>query len=474
MTRTIALFCLSIATCAAVGFAEERTWTDTTGRSMKAEFLRLEGTDVVFRKEGKEVTVPISRLSPQDRDAVRALSEQGDAENPFEAGAVENPFGAGAVENPFEVDAVDKDSVESPPDATEKPQRIEQRIWTDVQGRQIKAKFVRINGRNVVLSRAGRISMVPYSNLSQADQDYVAELLKERGEEDKVPPVARGNKDDDTSGSHESSLGVGSGGSSVMPGSSRSFPGGMPGSSRGGRYPGAGLSSGGTPGPGLPGSMPSLPPMPSGMPGMSGGSSFPGGPPPSGYPGSSPSPSLGGSGYPDSMPSAGGYPGGPSSPPGMAGGASPSMGLGPSFPGSSAPSYPTTLGGPHGSSSMMGSGSSGMGRPSGMGGPYGGSGPPPDLPRFEFVYKCSQCLREFSESESKGKKHCPSCGVAWLNQGGTAGTFDKSAPNYNSQWDSSRTYWRTRGFHKLIIAIIAFLFSVLGGGATAYSRWNKS
>lgn len=472
MTRIIALICLSIVPSAAEAFGEERTWTDTTGRSMKAEFLRLEGTDVVFRKEGKEVTVPISRLSPQDRDAVRGLSEQGDAENPFEVEAVENPFEVESVENPFEVESVEKDSAPSPPDAAETPQRIGQRIWTDLQGKQIKAKFVRINGQNVVLSRAGRIAMVPYYNLSQADQDYVAELLKGRGEEDKVPPpAARDTKRDDTTGSHESSLGVGSGGSPGMVGPSGSYPGGMPGSSSGVRYPGGGLSSGGIPGPGLPGSMPSLPPMPSGMPGMPGGSSFPGSAPPSGYPGSSPSPDLGGSGYPGSMPSPGGYPGGSPSPPGLAGGSSSLMGPGSSFPGSSSPSYPTMPG----SSSMMGSGSSAMGGPAGM---PGMGGPPsmPDLPRFEFVYTCSQCNKQFSEAQAKRKTHCPGCGVAWLNQGGTAGTFDKSAPNYSSQWGASQwipSRWGTWAVGKLIFWAIVFLISAFGGG-TAFSRWNKS
>ena len=490
MTRTIALVCLSLASIAAVGSAEERTWTDTTGRSMKAEFLRLEGTDVVFRKDGKEVTVPLSRLSPQDRDAVNALSEQAESENPFEVEPVDNPFEVVGDDKPIEVVGDEKDSPATSSDAAEKRQRIVQRVWTDTHGMQFKAKFVRINGLNVVLNRAGRISMVPYYNLSQADQDYVAELLKGRGEENKVPsPSVRSNEGDDTTGS---SLGVGSGGSPGMLGSSGSFPGGMPGSTPGVRYPSGGLSSGGlssggVPGAGLGGGMPSLPPMPSGMPGMPGGSSFPGGPPPSGYPGSSPSPGGGGSGYPGSlpgsMPSAGGYPGGPPSPPGMAGGSSSAMGTGSSFPGSSfpgssLPSYPSTLGGPPGSSSMMGRGSSAMGGPSGMpgmGGPYGGSGSPmPDLPRFEFVYTCSQCNKEFSEAQAKRRTHCPGCGVAWLNQGGTAGTFNKSAPNYNSKWGSYQTTWRTRSIVRLVIAVIAFLFSVIGGGATAYSRWNKS
>lgn len=478
MTRTSVLVCLSMVLGAVVGYAEERTWTDTSGRSMKAEFLRLEGTDVVFRKGGKEVTVPISRLAPQDRDAVVALSEQ-------------------AGTNPFEEVADGKDSPAASPEATVKPQGTEQRMWTDAQGKQVKAKFVRINGRNVVLNRSGRILIVPYDNLSQADQDYVAELMKGRGEEDKVPPpLARDNQGNDTSGSHESSLGSGSGGPPGMLGASGPFPGGMPGAMPGSRYPGGGYPGGGYPGgghpgggvsgSGLPGSMNSLPPAPSGMSGMPGGPGFPGSAPPSGFPGggtsfpgSSSSPGLGGSGYPGGMPPAGGYPGGgssspfpgsaSSSPPGMAGGSSPSMGPGTSYPGSSSPFYPGAPGGPPGGSSPMGSGRSGMGSPFGMSGPP----PTPDFPRFEFVYKCSRCNKEFSESESKRKTHCPNCGVAWINQGGTAGTFDKSAPEYQSQWNSSRTFWGARGMAKLIIAAVAFLVSLLGGGATAYSRWRK-
>jgi predicted RNA-binding Zn-ribbon protein involved in translation (DUF1610 family) len=98
----------------------------------------------------------------------------------------------------------------------------------------------------------------------------------------------------------------------------------------------------------------------------------------------------------------------------------------------------------------------------------------PDLPRFEFIYECSQCKKKFSESESKGRTHCPSCGVAWINQGGTAGTFDKSAPQYSSQWSGLQSVWGTRGIFRLVIVAIAFLAALIGGGATAVSRWRKS
>ena len=126
---------------------------------------------------------------------------------------------------------------------------------------------------------------------------------------------------------------------------------------------------------------------------------------------------------------------------------------GSSFPGSRRHRYPGAPGGPYGGSSTTGSGSSGMGGPAGtagMGGRFGMGGPPPmpDFPRFEFVYKCSHCRKEFSESESKGKTHCPSCGVAWINQGGIAGTFDKSAPESKSQWSASRSFLGLSGHYQ--------------------------
>lgn len=105
----------------------------------------------------------------------------------------------------------------------------------------------------------------------------------------------------------------------------------------------------------------------------------------------------------------------------------------------------------------------------GMGGPP----PAPELPRFESVYECSHCKKEFSESESKGKTHCPSCGVAWINQGGTAGTFDKSAPEYKSRWNALGTARGGVGVVKLVIAAVALLGSLFGGGAAAFSRWRK-
>ncbi|MEK7951008.1 SHD1 domain-containing protein [Luteolibacter soli] len=47
--------------------AGARVWTDTTGRKIDAEIVRLEGEQIVLNLKGKEVTLPLAKLSPDDR-----------------------------------------------------------------------------------------------------------------------------------------------------------------------------------------------------------------------------------------------------------------------------------------------------------------------------------------------------------------------------------------------------------------------
>lgn len=65
------------------------------------------------------------------------------------------------------------------------------RTWTDDRGNKISAKFVRVHGGNVVLTRAGRVITVPFSNFSPADQDYIRSQLEANGQGSLVPPAAR-------------------------------------------------------------------------------------------------------------------------------------------------------------------------------------------------------------------------------------------------------------------------------------------
>ena len=49
--------------CLAFAADEVRTWTDSQGRKMQAQFVREVDGDVTFLKEGKLITLPLEKLS---------------------------------------------------------------------------------------------------------------------------------------------------------------------------------------------------------------------------------------------------------------------------------------------------------------------------------------------------------------------------------------------------------------------------
>src|SRR5690606_17915044 len=60
--------------------AEVRTWTDLQGRTVEAEFVRIQGTTVVLKQAGRTINVPLAQLSAADRQY--AESQQQVAEKP--------------------------------------------------------------------------------------------------------------------------------------------------------------------------------------------------------------------------------------------------------------------------------------------------------------------------------------------------------------------------------------------------------
>lgn len=47
--------------------ATARTWTDTTGRKIEADLVRVEGDKAILKIKGREVPLPLSRLSAEDQ-----------------------------------------------------------------------------------------------------------------------------------------------------------------------------------------------------------------------------------------------------------------------------------------------------------------------------------------------------------------------------------------------------------------------
>ena len=66
--------------------ASARIWTDTTGRKIDAEIVKLDGDQVVLNFKGKEVKLPLTRLSADDRKFAEEWQKSQPAEKATPAG----------------------------------------------------------------------------------------------------------------------------------------------------------------------------------------------------------------------------------------------------------------------------------------------------------------------------------------------------------------------------------------------------
>lgn len=199
---------LILVACCAVA-VEARTWTDSQGRTIEAELVRVSGDSVIFKKGGEEVTVLMSQLSDKDQRYLRRTTKK------------KSLTGAKGT-------AV-----------------LKKRTWTDDQGIRTEAKFVRVHNDNVILLRGARTITVPFWKFSKTDQEYVAAILKEKGQE--VPP-SEPPKRTNTNGGLAGGSGIPGGGG--VPGGgvpSRGFSGGIPTRGFSGGVPTGRVPTGGPP-----------------------------------------------------------------------------------------------------------------------------------------------------------------------------------------------------------------------------------
>jgi len=140
---------------------------------------------VTFLKDGKLIHIPLDQLSDEDRKVIRDL----EAENLTGVGAAAENGRAGRAIEPA-APAAGSSGGDRLLAAGKKKIVIADRVWTNTQGNQTTAKFVRVAGGNVVLLRGNRTVTLPFDSLTSADQDYVREVLISRGEEALIPPSA--------------------------------------------------------------------------------------------------------------------------------------------------------------------------------------------------------------------------------------------------------------------------------------------
>src|SRR5262245_34416137 len=144
----------------AAAAAGERVWVDKQGREIRGEFVREVDGEVTLLANGKLVTIPLDQLSDRDRQLAQDLAAG-------KAAPDERLLPAPAIqEQPPASPSTASDDKERLPKALQKPPTIANRVWTDVHGNQTTAKFVRVFGGNVVLSRGSRTVTVPFYDLT--------------------------------------------------------------------------------------------------------------------------------------------------------------------------------------------------------------------------------------------------------------------------------------------------------------------
>ena len=176
--------------------AEARTWTDSSGKRIEAEFVRVFGDKVVLDWNGKPLQVPISSLSADDQEYLRGRAEKN-----------QRSASEAAIGNALESDVLNDKSAESDgvqpwtggaakvdPFAAN-PSKVAvagafRREWTDTKGRKLIGKFVEVDGDKIVVDRDGKMVRVRFATLSAVDQTYVHKLLKDRDIADPFPGAA--------------------------------------------------------------------------------------------------------------------------------------------------------------------------------------------------------------------------------------------------------------------------------------------
>ncbi|MFG0333243.1 MAG: hypothetical protein ACF8TS_07780 [Maioricimonas sp. JB049] len=73
--------------------------------------------------------------------------------------------------------------------------RSQERTWTDRQGRQQKARFSGVLSGNALLKVGGRIQRIPLATLSEADLDWIREVLRRENKLDQLPFAYREKTD---------------------------------------------------------------------------------------------------------------------------------------------------------------------------------------------------------------------------------------------------------------------------------------
>ena len=149
--------------------AQARTWRDSSGKTIRATYVRVEGENVVMRFGKRVIRVPLTNLSQRDQDWVNERT-----------GKVGSKTGAGSSQAG---DSGDLPSSVQVGGGRGDTQLDSVRTWTDRSGNTMNAKLVRVLDAQIVLKQGLKVKKFSFTQFSDADQAVVKEhLRKTKGE----------------------------------------------------------------------------------------------------------------------------------------------------------------------------------------------------------------------------------------------------------------------------------------------------
>jgi hypothetical protein len=191
MSARLAALLMVLCLCTLV--AQARTWRVTDGRKFSGDFQGLEGNQVVIRtSNGRVEKVSYLKLSKSDRTFVKStLTSMAKADEVQRLVQLENEGFNGTAAPPTppadneSADGQDSEKAKNPagsPDGTTPSlnDSKQQRIWTDINGKQLEARFVSATSLNVTLQLAsGENHTFPVAGFRQEDQQLIQQLANQ-------------------------------------------------------------------------------------------------------------------------------------------------------------------------------------------------------------------------------------------------------------------------------------------------------
>ena len=117
-------------------------WTDSQGRTLQASFISLDSEKVTIKWNGQVVPIPLASLSPDSQILAKKLASQ-----------------MNGASSPFDTVA---------------PNQLHP--WTDVQGRTLQARFVKLFAGTVTIEWNGQMVPLPMTSLSPQSQALATQL----------------------------------------------------------------------------------------------------------------------------------------------------------------------------------------------------------------------------------------------------------------------------------------------------------